>query len=854
MDVFQMSSACDYMQHSVSKVRVCDTCGDLGREYLLASCKKCTDGAQHTYCMCVQLNKVPKSWTCEECMPREGAGSSMQDTVQKVARRMKGRLLEKQINHESIKGSKKIRSPNDRKSRTNDVSSTSRSKLKRHGDPLKDQEMKKTRAVEKSFVAPSSSKPCNNSLIVLALPCQVKTKSIKSIVCSSPQKFCDYQDKEKVPHACGDREHVKSLPRLGKSGWARKTSDISPEASNSQNYSTLSRKKSPESSNSCNHSTLGRKPPSKKFGELKLEETKSVTPPKLTSYVVVKEEGLPYCDYQDKGKSSHACGDREHLRSLAKLGKNGKARATSDLSPEASNSHNHSTLSSKKSFKASNSPNHSTLGKKPPSKKLRKVKLEAAGSVSPPKLSSYGIVKKEVLPYCFGNGSLNLGSQTKIARDKCSQLKSSSSKAANLKTKEKSAKAGCLQKQKDGSNQVFHDNRKGKGKIGNETISSGDGDTLFSGSSFRNFDVDSSAKLDHRLQASNFDTHKDTDYLNEKKRKESRQAEDPTEATTAIMEGHAFDEWSRLRDLALIEATILSQSHLIPEFHYSWLGKFQIHSSEGIARTCDGFQAHLSTCPSVKVLEVVYKLPEIIILEELPRLRIWPSQFMGAQVTMENIDLHFFAKDVNSYNTYYSGLMTYMTKHDLALKGNLDGAELLIFPSNILPKEIQRWNDLLFFWGVFKERKANNSTNSNTPISNALMSENGDTKKYQAFDLNAYPENEDEEAGVAEIPEDDNKGGTTNAKHSENRDTKKFRGIDLNAYPEDVDEETGVVETPLYDSKGCTRSAKHVSGAIGIEDNVTEPSTLHSIVPEKVEDFPDWEIAETLILLSRKMI
>lgn len=89
---------------------------------------------------------------------------------------------------------------------------------------------------------------------------------------------------------------------------------------------------------------------------------------------------------------------------------------------------------------------------------------------------------------------------------------------------------------------------------------------------------------------------------------------------------------------------------------------------------------------------------------------------------------------------------------------------------------------------------------------------------------------------------------------SENRDTKKFRGIDLNAYPEDVDEETGVVETPLYDSKGCTRSAKHVSGAIGIEDNVTEPSTLHSIVPEKVEDFPDWEIAETLILLSRKMI
>lgn len=34
---------------------------------------------------------------------------------------------------------------------------------------------------------------------------------------------------------------------------------------------------------------------------------------------------------------------------------------------------------------------------------------------------------------------------------------------------------------------------------------------------------------------------------------------------------------------------------------------------------------------------------------------------------------------------YYEQLVNYMMNNDLALKGHLDGVELLIFPSNILP-------------------------------------------------------------------------------------------------------------------------------------------------------------------------
>lgn len=53
-------------------VNVCDICGDAGREDLLASCSRCIDGAEHTYCMQIMLDKVPeRDWLCEECQKKE---------------------------------------------------------------------------------------------------------------------------------------------------------------------------------------------------------------------------------------------------------------------------------------------------------------------------------------------------------------------------------------------------------------------------------------------------------------------------------------------------------------------------------------------------------------------------------------------------------------------------------------------------------------------------------------------------------------------------------------------------------------------------------------------------------------
>ena len=82
---------------------------------------------------------------------------------------------------------------------------------------------------------------------------------------------------------------------------------------------------------------------------------------------------------------------------------------------------------------------------------------------------------------------------------------------------------------------------------------------------------------------------------------------------------------------------------------FSCRGNFQIQRSEGIAGKCEGLQAHLSTCASPKVLEVVNRFPKIVVLEELPRLSMWPSQFVESQAAEENIALYFFAKDLDRY-------------------------------------------------------------------------------------------------------------------------------------------------------------------------------------------------------------
>ncbi|XP_011012541.1 PREDICTED: uncharacterized protein LOC105116774 isoform X2 [Populus euphratica] len=156
---------------------------------------------------------------------------------------------------------------------------------------------------------------------------------------------------------------------------------------------------------------------------------------------------------------------------------------------------------------------------------------------------------------------------------------------------------------------------------------------------------------------------------------------------------------------ASAEKSVLAKMSAIPEHEYIWQGVFEVHRAEKVIDLYDGIQAHLSTCASPKVLDVVSKFPQKIKLDEVPCISTWPRQFLVTGVKEENIALYFFAKNFESYENY-KRLLDNMIKKDLALKGSFEGVEFFIFPSTQLPENSQRWNMLYFLWGVFRGRRS----------------------------------------------------------------------------------------------------------------------------------------------------
>ncbi|KAG5224302.1 Zinc finger, FYVE/PHD-type [Salix suchowensis] len=152
---------------------------------------------------------------------------------------------------------------------------------------------------------------------------------------------------------------------------------------------------------------------------------------------------------------------------------------------------------------------------------------------------------------------------------------------------------------------------------------------------------------------------------------------------------------------ASAEKSVLTKMSAIPEHEYIWQGVFEVRRAEKVIDSYSGIQAHLSTCASPKVLDVVSKFPQKINLDEVPRLSTWPRQFHVTGAKEENIALYFFAKNFESYENY-KRLLDNMIKKDLALKGSFEGVEFFIFPSTQLPENSQRWNMLYFLWGVFR--------------------------------------------------------------------------------------------------------------------------------------------------------
>ncbi|XP_015617437.1 ASI1-immunoprecipitated protein 2 isoform X2 [Oryza sativa Japonica Group] len=196
--------------------------------------------------------------------------------------------------------------------------------------------------------------------------------------------------------------------------------------------------------------------------------------------------------------------------------------------------------------------------------------------------------------------------------------------------------------------------------------------------------------------------------------------------TVPSMRGRSVDSISAMsKDMKEKKITFSSQSfspsckHIastIPELDYIWRGGFELSRTVRSPVLCEGLQAHLSCFASPKVLEVAKKFPSNVQLEELPRQNLWPPQFHDNGPTIDSIALFFFARDTESYEIHYRKLVENMLKDDLALRGNIETAELLIFASNTLPNNFQRWNMFHFLWGVFRVRRKDANLPPDLPI------------------------------------------------------------------------------------------------------------------------------------------
>ncbi|CAN6335629.1 unnamed protein product [Urochloa humidicola] len=114
--------------------------------------------------------------------------------------------------------------------------------------------------------------------------------------------------------------------------------------------------------------------------------------------------------------------------------------------------------------------------------------------------------------------------------------------------------------------------------------------------------------------------------------------------------------------------------------------------------------AHLSTKACQRVKEQSTLLQPVVQVKKLPRSQAWPKSWKSFGPTDDNIGLFFFPHDLRQ-NEEYNRLVNNIIKSDGALKATVGIAELLIFPSSLLPDQYHFFQGDHYLWGAFRRRK-----------------------------------------------------------------------------------------------------------------------------------------------------
>nr|XP_023874432.1 uncharacterized protein LOC111986766 isoform X4 [Quercus suber] len=783
-------------------VKVCDICGDAGREDLLAICSRCSDGAEHTYCMREMLQKVPEGdWLCEECKFAEESEN------QKQGSEVEEKKMDKLGSFTLVSGKRCAENievaPAKRQALETGIGSPKPSSPSRivTGSP---------KPSSPSKIVTGSPKPLSPSRIVSVSPKPLSPSKTVSLSRDSSFKSID---KGKVKsarqtsfgnHSSTDIPETARFPatgpRLQKVNGAllksnsfntlsSKPKDIPPKQKGARDYNSLDMKEGParmmSKSMSFRSANSGRTNATE--SKVKMLSSKSTHVQDVKALKQAKERGTFERKHLSKlDRPLVSSTTISSTVSTPKLDQKLTSRGETSLPSYISNNRDLKVVQS--DGKLSLSKVTSSLGRK-----VVEIPVPSGGASSTSGIcgsaaeQKFNLVSPKDEP--LSTYPLNTERPSNSADVSGQDGLPQSQETANQyeKTRESStirsrptaisaSKSVFCQKCKDSghatefctigtpqasgidasavrsSREESHEGNKLKAAIHAALLRRPEinrkkkvfdqPDELSTSSTDMNYELASqdqflvsnkpknimSTEGSHERQAvlgsSTSDSCKHAVVNNSKQftlppTDVFSSKVDDSDSTIISIGKHA-------RELPSHTSTAMSsllKASAIPEYEYIWQGGFEVHKGGKLLDLCGGIQAHLSTCASPKVLEVVNKFPHKVPLHEVPRVSTWPSQFCENGAKEDNIALYFFAKDVESYERNYKSLLDSMIKHDLALKGNLDGVELLIFPSNQLPEKSQRWNMLFFLWGVFRGKRVScidSSKKLNIPSLNVL--------------------------------------------------------------------------------------------------------------------------------------
>ncbi|PPS06182.1 hypothetical protein GOBAR_AA14464 [Gossypium barbadense] len=652
------------------QVKVCDICGDAGREDLLAICSKCADGAEHTYCMREMLQKVPVGdWLCEECKLAEETESQKQG-----------------LDSEGKKAKK--------------LSSTTQNLGKRHAENLEDASASKRQAVEQKMGSPKSLSPSKAS----ALSREGSFKNMdKGKVRPSPQLSLGC-------HSGNDMLETTCSPASGPRLQSPKGTLLKSNSFNALN--------SKPKVKLVDEVALQKEKIFRKHASLNSKEEASRVMGKSMSFKSTNSGRLSTGESKFKMLSSKYA----YVQDLKGL-KQVKEQISLERKNLSKLDRSSSTVSTpkvdQKLTTRTDTISHSSASNSRETKAVRSDGKPSTLSRSTTNLVRNGVENAVISASGVSTTNGGISSEQKLNQ-------------VSLKEEPLSSTSWTVERQPSNNNVIISDGLSWSLDLTNQSermghtaeycsVSQASGADESAPRSFKE-EINKGNKLKAAIEAAIClrpriceRTSQDPSSVSVKAKnmisvEGTHESQTNVQNQTSIgnmklLNAHCTDALSVVSSVGnappLVAESAVSEMSAIPEHECIWQGAFQVHKMGKPPDFCGGIQAHLSTLASPKVIEVVNTFPLEVPLNEVPRLSTWPTQFHNSGPKEDNIALYFFAKDLESYEKYYKVLLDTMVKNDLALKGNFEGVEFLIFPSNKLPESCQRvltdckW--LLFF-------------------------------------------------------------------------------------------------------------------------------------------------------------